>query len=437
MILFAAAGVWWGIQPRLLNVEPPPHATAVPGSASVRLTFSHFMQPESVLQRLQIQPLPLGNFHWEDKTLIFTPMQPWQSGATVQVRLRNGALTRSFPQTRLRRDFVWSFQIGYPKVLYLFPYDGTAGLYILDPLTMTVQLLTETGQEVYDYSLSANGAIVLFSARESNGSAIYRWEGRQGVSERLLSFANGQVRAAQLSPSGKYLAYELTDLSEANAKTHVWVTHYPVQEGSAAIRLGEVDQLTRTPIWSAGNLLAYYDQAARRYRFYDPQTKGEMDFIDCETGEKGTWSPDGKAFLFAEILPSEGSFPTSHLMLYELLSRKVSDLSERNDVEDLGGVFSPQGDRLVFARKFLNALQWTPGRQLWLLDLTRNEARPLLTDAQYNHYDFAWSPNGDQILFMRFNQTSLTEPPEVWMINADGSEPRQLVKGGFAPQWIP
>lgn len=435
--LLIAIGGWFVTQPRLLSVEPQAQATAVSGGTSLRLTFSHPMQSESVLQRLQIQPLPLGDFHWENQTLVFTPARPWQSGVTVAVRLRRGAQTQTFPPRRINRDFEWSFQIGYPQVLYLFPYDEKPALYQIDPLSETVQLLSEEGQEVLDYSLSANGAIILYSARDSGGSAIYQRMSQLGAVERLLTVANGRVGAVQLAPSGQYLAYELTDLSEPNAKTHVWVTSYPPQATSPAVRLGQVDQLTRTPLWSIGDILAYYDQTQRRYRFYDPRAQLEVNAIACETGEKGTWTPDGKAFLFAEILPQEGTFSPSHLMLYDLSSGKLSDLSQRNDVEDLGGVLSPQGDRLVFARKFLNALQWTPGRQLWLLDLARNEARPLLTDAQYNHYDFVWSPNGNQILFVRFNQTSLTDPPEIWMVNADGSQPRQLVKGGYAPQWIP
>lgn len=437
LILGVFGGAWYATQPRLLAVEPPPQATAVPASTSLRLTFSRQMQPESVLQNLQIQPPQMGDFHWEGRTLVFTPSRPWPNGATVIVELSSNAVTRSFPYQRINRRVSWSFQIGYPKVLYLYPFDGRAGLYQLDPLDGSVRLLSAAEQEVFDYSLSINGATVIYSAREGNGSALYRWEYGQESVERLLVFPNGQVRAAHLSPSGQYLAYELTDLSDPNATTHVWITAYPPQRETQPIRLGANDQITRSPLWSAANLLAYYDQTNRLFRFYDPFTQQEVDTITCETGEKGAWSPDGEMFLFAEILPQGGEFPTSHLFSYHLNSHRLTDLSERNDVEDIGGVYSPQGDRLVFARKFLDAVQWTPGRQPWLLDLARREAFPLLSEAAYNHYDFAWSPDGTQILFVRFNQMNLTDPPEIWVINRDGSQVRQLVKGGFAPQWMP
>jgi hypothetical protein len=41
------------------------------------------------------------------------------------------------------------------------------------------------------------------------------------------------------------------------------------------------------------------------------------------------------------------------------------------------------------------------------------------------------------IAYARFNQAKLSELPELWMINADGSNPIQLVIGGYSPTWIP
>jgi Tol biopolymer transport system component len=65
------------------------------------------------------------------------------------------------------------------------------------------------------------------------------------------------------------------------------------------------------------------------------------------------------------------------------------------------------------------------------------EARPLTQSGDYNHHDFAWSLDGQRLAFVRFNQTILTEPAELWLIDADGSQPIELVKGGYAPQWMP
>jgi hypothetical protein len=55
----------------------------------------------------------------------------------------------------------------------------------------------------------------------------------------------------------------------------------------------------------------------------------------------------------------------------------------------------------------------------------------------FNHANLIWSPDGRQLAYIRFNQETLTDPPELWIINNDGSLPRKLVTGGYAPLWIP
>jgi hypothetical protein len=66
-----------------------------------------------------------------------------------------------------------------------------------------------------------------------------------------------------------------------------------------------------------------------------------------------------------------------------------------------------------------------------------SEAHPLTQAGDDNHFDFAWSLDGKQIAFVRFNQMVLTDPAELWLIDADGSHPLELVVGGYDPRWIP
>jgi hypothetical protein len=57
-----------------------------------------------------------------------------------------------------------------------------------------------------------------------------------------------------------------------------------------------------------------------------------------------------------------------------------------------------------------------------------------LTQAgDYNHLA-RWS-GWQQLVFVRFNQTVLTDPAELWLIDADGSHPIELVR--LCAQWIP
>ena len=115
----------------------------------------------------------------------------------------------------------------------------------------------------------------------------------------------------------------------------------------------------------------------------------------------------------------------------------AEDLTKASQIEDSMPAYSPDGAWIAFARRYLDSTRWTPGRQLWLMRPDGSDAHPLTQAGDYNHFDFVWSLDSKQIAFVRFNQTVLTEPAELWLINADGSQPIKLVEGGFAPQWIP
>jgi Tol biopolymer transport system component len=131
------------------------------------------------------------------------------------------------------------------------------------------------------------------------------------------------------------------------------------------------------------------------------------------------------------------------LLVYELARLEnngkapTTDLTQAIELEDSSPVYSPDGALIAFARRYLDSTRWTPGKQLWLMRSDGSEAHPLTQSGDYNHHDFAWSPDGKRLAYIRFNQTILTEPAELWLINADGSHPIELVKGGYSPQWIP
>ena len=128
---------------------------------------------------------------------------------------------------------------------------------------------------------------------------------------------------------------------------------------------------------------------------------------------------------------------TSHLMRYSVDTSNAEDITSSMDVEDAEANYSPDGSSIALARKFLDAAHWSLGRQLWLMNSDGNDAHPITDEADYNHYDLAWSKDGLRLAYVRFDESKLSSPPELWMINADGSNALQLVIGGYSPIWIP
>jgi len=124
-------------------------------------------------------------------------------------------------------------------------------------------------------------------------------------------------------------------------------------------------------------------------------------------------------------------------MRYTLNEESPIDLTRLDNLEDNAPQYSPDGKYLIFARKFLDQARWTPGRQIYILPLDSTEAFAISNEPQYNHYNFSWKPDSNQIAYVRFNQTIISEPPEIWLTNPDGSNQQLLVRNGYAPQWLP
>jgi len=61
----------------------------------------------------------------------------------------------------------------------------------------------------------------------------------------------------------------------------------------------------------------------------------------------------------------------------------------------------------------------------------------LTDDPLFNHFDFAWSHHSDLLAYVRFDQSSMNQPPEIGMIDPFTGQATQLIRGGYTPRWLP
>lgn len=461
--------------PRLLAVAPPGGAAAVSPGASLALTFSRPMQAATVTERLNILPSVTGSYAWEGNRLVFTPSHPWPAGETIQVSLAAGGRAAGWLALPLRREASWSFTIRQPRLVYLYPADGAANIYALEPLSGANFPMTNHPGGVQDFQVDFSGTVIYYSVRNGgSGSDIYRLNLPASKSaatpeapdqpaveatpsqelELILSCSRALCRSPAVSPDGRYMAYEHIALPGSDEPNYPQVRllslhaqSFPVTDSSPDLVLA-ADPLHQTlqPVWSSQGILALYDTNAAAYIFLDPQG-GERARLPNKTGQSGAWSPDGRYFLAAEIFFLDENFSKeltnlepmadSRLLLFDWQQDTIQDLTPEETMEDASPAFSPDGEYLAFARKYLDITRWTPGRQLWLERFGSLEEHPLTDEPLYNHFEFTWSPDGDRLAYVRFNQSVLTEPPEIWLIDPATKQTKQLVIGGYSPQWIP
>ncbi len=450
VLTLAAVGGWaWMSAPRLLDISPAAGSRAVPAGTALRLAFSQPLQLETVRPRLKLEPARSGQFSWEDNTLIFTPDAGWPAGSTITVTLQAGARSANWPGLPVWQEQQWGFRTSQVLLAYLWPAGETADLYALDPLSGEIQQWTQTGG-IQDFSANSDGTILYFSRQNRQGGSDLLRLSRQAVvndpkaePELLLACPDALCRLPQPSWDDDWLAYERAPLKADPAVTQVWLL--PLSGGEPQ-PVSELNHSAGQPTWAHSGWLSFYDRDQNAYVLLDPAS-GKQWQLPNHTGEAASWEPEGRAFIMAEILFEPNGllniYASSHLLRYDLpdpseAGNPVShDLTQDVALEDTDPVYAPDGSRVAFARKYLDLARWSPGRQLWVMSANGQQARKLTDDLLYNHYDFSWSLDGQQIAYVRFNQTVLTLPPELWLIQADGSNPIQLVIGGYAPQWVP
>jgi TolB protein len=432
--------------PRLTAFSPAAGAEFVSSRASLRLTFNRPMDTASVEAALSTDPPMAGAFEWQGSALTFTPRQPWPLNAAVTVALNGGRSRNGLP---LLDAQTWTFTITGERIAYLT--GAPPNLWFI-PLTEGAQPRPISSEPVgvYDFDLSPDGSRLVYSALRRDGGADLRLINADGSGASDLLLCPGEACLAPVfSPDGQRLAYERHTLVPGLSGEAVFgPSHVRVLAlaDRAESEVTEASVETRFPRWGPDGRLSYFDSTRQAMVIHDLAT-GAVTYIPNSSGEMGTWSPDGQHIVFPEIfLPDEPAGQTeaehndrfySHLLQVTIATNAAHNLSGEGVVEDASPVYSPSGEWLAFARKGLDAAQWTPGRQLWLMRADGADARPLTNEPFYHHSAFVWSPDGRRIVFMRNNAVTPGLPAEIWTIEASGAGARKLVEGSYLPRWMP
>lgn len=467
LLVLVGAAAWLAYSlatPRLLSVSPAAGAVDVPAASPLVLTFSRPVQLASVEARLSFDPPLPGEFQAQGAVIEFTPARPWPSGQTVRLYLAAGVLAAPPLTLSVRQEYTGEFRVRAPRLAYLYPASGPAQIYLRDLAVEDALALTSYPGGVQDFSVAPSGEALYFSLRLGQaGSEIYRLLLASRLSapptpepagwnvERVLECPQAVCRLPAVSPDEAYLAYERTPFPTASTVRipQVWLLDLQQSSqdsGSQPFLAGAPAHQTLAPQWSADGWLSFYDTTAAAYILLDVPSGQRREFPN-QTGADGAWQPDGAAFLAPEIffldenispaLQNLDRLATSHLIWFDRQTGETRDLTIAEDLEDTAPAFSPDGRYLAFARKYLDARRWTPGRQLWLLHLGVGEAQALTNAPDFNHFEFTWDPSGALLAFVRFDQTALTLPPEVWVIDPFTSQATRIMIGGYAPLWIP
>ncbi len=439
--------------PRVTGFSPVAESGDVPATTRIAISFNQPMDHASVQSHLVIDPQVAGTYAWDGGTLTFRPSVHWPQGARVEVLLSSGA--RSARGLPLLTDQGWTFTVGAARVVYLWPAQGPADLFARSVDGAETTRLTETDHGVYDYTVSGDGSVLVYSAqRLDGGTDLRRLDLASGQDELLYACPQGsRCRSPALTGDGGRVAFEQLELRQGGAgewlsgPTHVWMIDTSGDPATHAV--GPEDHITGSPSWSPQAWLAYYDSTLKAFGLIDPAAQepySPLGFLPSDLGDIGSWSPDGRYLLFPEIIfPAETDSDEGQITFYSHLYRTDLTTGARTDlsavragmVEDASPAYSPDGIWIAFARRSLDPGRWTLGRQVWIMRQDGTGLRNLTAEPSFNHSSISWSPDSTWLVYMRFNQSDLTQSAEIWVIQADGEDSHRLAEGGYLPRWIP
>jgi dipeptidyl aminopeptidase/acylaminoacyl peptidase len=288
------------------------------------------------------------------------------------------------------------------------------------------------------------------------------------------------IGSVALSPDAHSIAYTIT-MRDRPGRPYgqLWVME--VNSGRI-VRLGG-DKPAGNPLWSIdskwiaftgsdgdkqGLMIAHPDGSEATFLVPLAGTNSPLPGI----GKDFTWSPDAKQIAFISSTPGEGAEEAKgdpmvitrylykpdagegstrfndnqrlHIFVVDVRSKQVRQLTQGN-FDEHSIDWSPDGKQLVFASNREPNQDEFFNYDLFTLQLSDNSIHRL-TATESNEYDPLWSPDGKFIVY-RGTHRGLTdrettmEDSHVWIMNADGSNRREIGSAidnrQGTPQWAP
>jgi dipeptidyl aminopeptidase/acylaminoacyl peptidase len=328
-----------------------------------------------------------------------------------------------------------------PRVIYLAPSNAAArNLYVSDVPTGPAQQLTFAEHGIEDFAVSPDGSQVAYAQNNADSTAdIWVLDVTSRAAHPVTRCVDAMCTLPAWKPDGTQIAYQRQEFGGAGKaeSTRAWIVDLRTLQ--TRLLFDDAQILGTDPTWSPdGRRVAVFDASVSGIRVHDFVT-GSDTIIESAQDVVGNFSPDGTRLVYPVLVRgARGQEFYTHLEIADLEALTRTRLSGAADapVEDSYAVWSPARPHLLVARRYLDA-RYTPGTQIYLLDLATGEATPLIVDAGYNHAGMHWDATGHRIVFQRFAVTAQEALPEVWVYDLDTKALTRVAENAFFPAWLP
>jgi len=345
------------------------------------------------------------------------------AGGDVWLFERNGEGTRLVAEATGVQDNAHPiFSPDGKRVVYSSLRDGVSGLYIkaVDG-SGSEERVHSSGRAMVPMSWSPDGRFIVFWDQTGFEWVLPLAGDRTPV--RLIAGDNGQSSHSQISPDGKWVAY--------NAGGNIWVRRFPVDQSATSRTVSYDSKAVQVsvenglfPRWRGDGREIYYTSSvsfgmimavavtptADSIEVAKPQPLFDTEYINF--GHPSNYhtfavSPDGQRFLIPRPEPNT----------LVVLDREGD--SRTLDIDNWGDPHvSPDGSQVAAIRG---------NRSVWVMDLASGDRRRIgkLSGPQDFAVSVAWSRDGKQVAYIALDLAIGKDT--LYLANADGATaPKQL-----------
>ena len=277
-----------------------------------------------------------------------------------------------------------------------------------------------------------NGKIA-FNRSSSVFAQIYVMNPDGSVQTQLTDSPNANDGNAEWSPDGTKIIFNSDRDDPSSATTsHIYVMN---ADGSNQTRLTSGPTYDFAPSWSPDGLKIVFNCQTAICVIKSDGT--ELKQV-TDRGAYPTWSPDGTKIAFeGRIAGDWGIF----VMNQDGSSKTRLTTISLDEGQDRGASWSPDGTKIAFNR--LVSKPGPPicnctleaGSNIYVVGADGSNLRKLSPDDPSRDYNPAWSPDGTKIVFEIVPPPQLSEFPQLYVMNADGSGRTSLGSEGYNPAW--
>lgn len=303
--------------------------------------------------------------------------------------------------------------------------DGRTQVWQRDVETEHAELIAQLPGAVAERAALPSAAQAVYAVARDDGAPggghdLWRVDVARRRARRWLDCAPDDCRAPSPGPDGRSIVFTRV----VDGRPTLWQLSL---DARVPVPLFPADTPGHHAAWSPdGARVAYVDPAGRVC--VAAPGADEALCVPVLVDSPPVWSPYGGAVLITDIRLETGA--ASHILRLDAALGVLLNLSDTLGVEDDAPAWSPDGAWIAFRRRSAGTAM---GKQLWLMRADGSDPRALTAEVAAYYGPPVWSPDGEMLIASRHVEGK----HEVLALSITSGTVTPMAPDGYLPLLLP